>query len=92
MPVPIPSPVAIASLTAALLASLAVGLALVPANAEDTAKPALLKAPVSPVPPLFTQADIDKATAALDRIVENAMTKTGMPGVAVGVVYKDKVI
>jgi len=47
---------------------------------------------VSPVPPLFTQADIDKATAALDRIVENAMTKTGMPGVAVGVVYKDKVI
>src|SRR5680860_442440 len=45
-----------------------------------------------PVPPLFTQAAIDKATAALDGIVENAMKRTGMPGVAVGVVYKDKVI
>ncbi len=76
---------------AALCTSLACGLSVAPAAAEDAAKP-LLKAPAVPVPPLFTQAAIDKATAALDGIVENAMKQTGMPGVAVGVVYKDKVI
>ena len=67
------------------------GLSAAPAGAEEAAKP-LLKAPVSPVPPLFTQADIDRAVAALDGIVEDAMTRTGLPGLAVGVVYKDKVI
>jgi len=72
-------------------ASLACGLSLAPALAEDAGKP-LLKAPVAPVPPLFDQAAIDKATVALDGIVENAMTRTGVPGIAVGVVYKDKVI
>ena len=65
-------------------------LASAPALSEDAAK--LLKAPVSPVPPLFDQADIDKATAALDGIVEGAMKRTGLPGLAVGIVYKDKVI
>ena len=72
-------------------ASLALGLAATPTLAEDAGKP-LLKTPVAPVPPLFDQADIDKATAALDGIVERAMKRTGLPGVAVGVVYKDKVI
>jgi CubicO group peptidase (beta-lactamase class C family) len=65
-------------------------LGLLPASAEVAAK--LLKAPVSPVPPLFDQAAIDKATAALDGIVEGAMKRTGLPGLAVGIVYKDKVI
>ena len=71
--------------------SLASALAVAPTLAEDAGK-RLLKAPVSPVPPLFTKAAIDKATAALDSIVANAMTRTGLPGAAVGVVYKDKVI
>ena len=71
-------------------ASLATGLWAAPAHAEDATK--LLKAPVVPVPPLFDQADIDRATAALDGIVENAMKRTGVPGIAVGIVYKDKVI
>jgi len=71
--------------------SLALGLAATPTLAEDAGKP-LLKTPVAPVPPLFDQADIDRATAALDGIVERAMKRTGLPGVAVGVVYKDKVI
>ena len=70
--------------------SLASALAVAPTLAEDAGK-RLLKAPVSPVPPLFTKAAIDKATAALDSIVANAMTRTGLPGAAVGVVYKDKV-
>jgi CubicO group peptidase (beta-lactamase class C family) len=89
-------PVLAASLTvrrvgfAALCAiGLASALTVVPTFAEDTK---LLEAPVSPVPPLFTQADIDKATAALDGIVESAMKRTGLPGLAVGIVYKDKVI
>ncbi|WP_206599368.1 serine hydrolase domain-containing protein [Methyloceanibacter stevinii] len=66
-------------------------LAAGPAAAEEAEKP-LLKAPISPVPPLLDQADIDKATAALDGIVESAVNRTGVPGIAVGVVYKDKVI
>ncbi|HUU67400.1 MAG TPA: serine hydrolase [Methyloceanibacter sp.] len=74
----------------ALGASLASGLLLAPALAEDAGK--LLKTPVVPVPPLFTQATIDDATTALDGIVANAMKRTGLPGLAVGVVYKDKVI
>ena len=76
---------------AALCASFACGLPVAPAAAEDAGTP-LLKAPVVPVPPLFTPAAIDKATAALDGIVADVMKRTGMPGVAVGVVYKDKVI
>jgi CubicO group peptidase (beta-lactamase class C family) len=73
-----------------LLAACVLGLAtLAPAAAEDAK---LLKAPVSPVPPLFDQAAIDKATSELDGIVANAMKRTGLPGLAVGVVYKDKVI
>jgi len=76
--------------TAIGAASLALGLAASPAAAEDAGK--LLKAPVVPVPPLFDNAAIDKATAALDGIVESAIKRTGLPGVAVGVVYKDKVI
>ncbi|MEG6507436.1 serine hydrolase [Methyloligella sp. 2.7D] len=69
-----------------------------PATAEDAPKQAerptmqLLNAPVVPVPPLLTQDDIDRATDALDGIVTEAMQRTGLPGLAVGVVYKDKVI
>ncbi len=69
---------------------LASALAAAPAFSEDAGK--VLKTPVSPVPPLFDQADIDKATAALPSIVEGAMKRTGLPGLAVGIVYKDKVI
>ena len=62
-----------------------------PAMAQD-ATPALLPAPVAPVPPLFDAAAIDKALGELDGIVEDAMTRTGVPGIAVGVVYKDQVV
>ena len=72
-------------------ASLASGLSLALAFAEDEGK-SLLKAPVVPVPPLFSEAAIDTATAALDGIVADVMNRTGVPGLAVGVVYKDKVI
>ena len=71
--------------------SLTFSLPVAPAATEEAAKP-LLKAPVVPVPPLFTEAAIEKATSALDGIVEDAMKRTGLPGAAVGVVYKDKAI
>jgi CubicO group peptidase (beta-lactamase class C family) len=71
--------------------SFASGLSLASAFAVDEGEP-LLKAPVVPVPPLFTEAAIDTATAALDGIVADTMTRTGVPGAAVGVVYKEKVI
>ncbi|MDJ0514045.1 MAG: serine hydrolase [Methyloceanibacter sp.] len=66
------------------------GLPFAPALAEDV--PKLLKAPVVPVAPLFDQAAVDKATTALDGIVIKAMKRTGLPGTAVGVVYREKVI
>lgn len=52
----------------------------------------LLKAPVAPVPALFDQAAIDAALAALDGIVDEAMARTGVPGIAVGVVYQDELV
>ena len=72
-------------------AALFVGAVLVatPALSQDQA---LLPAPVAPVPPLIDQAGLDKAVKALDGIVTDAMERTGLPGLAVGVVYKDKVV
>lgn len=79
--------VALATLcTAALFA-----LPTATASAAEEPKP-LLERPVSPVPPLFDQAAVDTALAALDGLVEGAMEGTGLPGVAVGVVYKDKIV
>ena len=79
-----------AAVSALCALGLASALAAGSTFAEDA--PKLLKAPVSPVPPLFDSAAIDKATAALDGIVETAMKRTGLPGLAVGIVYKDEVI
>jgi CubicO group peptidase (beta-lactamase class C family) len=81
-----------AAFAALLVASPACGLLpSAPAVAQSAAKP-LLKAPVVPLPPLFTEAAIETALAALDGVVVDAMTRTGVPGIAVGVVHKDKVI
>ncbi|MFD6308083.1 serine hydrolase domain-containing protein, partial [Streptomyces sp. NPDC060223] len=43
-------------------------------------------------PPQLTQAKVDGAVDALDRVIQDGMKKTGVPGVAVAVVYKDKVV
>jgi CubicO group peptidase (beta-lactamase class C family) len=61
------------------------------AVADEVARP-LLKAPVAPVPPLLSEAAINTAVAALDAIVAETMTRTDVPGVAVGVVYKYQVV
>ncbi|MFF6782334.1 serine hydrolase [Streptomyces sp. NPDC012510] len=49
-------------------------------------------APPPQPPPQLTQEDVDRAVNALDGIVERGMDRTGVPGVAVAVVYKDQVV
>lgn len=49
-------------------------------------------APPPQPPPQLTQAKVDDAVAALDRVIQDGMKKTGVPGVAVAVVYKDQVV
>lgn len=44
------------------------------------------------VPPLLDREQVDRALAALDRVVENAIARTGVPGIAVAVVYRDEVV
>ncbi len=43
-------------------------------------------------PPQLTQQDVDNAVGELDGIVRDGMEETGVPGVAVAVVYKDRVV
>ncbi|MFF8275385.1 serine hydrolase [Streptomyces lateritius] len=43
-------------------------------------------------PPVLDQADVDRAVARLDGVVEDAMQRTGVPGVSVAVVHRDKVV
>ncbi|MEH0423683.1 serine hydrolase [Streptomyces sp. B21-083] len=48
--------------------------------------------PPAQPPPSLTRAKVDAAVDKLDGVVRDAMSKTGVPGVAVGVVYDDKVL
>jgi CubicO group peptidase (beta-lactamase class C family) len=49
--------------------------------------------PVPPAPEsLLTQEQVDAAVAALDGLVTDAMDRTGVPGVAVAVVHRDRVV
>jgi CubicO group peptidase (beta-lactamase class C family) len=62
------------------------------ASPGSTTPSGLLDAPVSPVPPLLDEADVQAAVDQLDGIVADAMERTGVPGIAVGVVYQDEVV
>ena len=75
--------------------SLFLGALAVPATAQDAASPSpanLLPAPVMPVPPLLDRHQVDRAVDRLDAVVEDVMETTGVPGVAVAVVYRDEVL
>jgi CubicO group peptidase (beta-lactamase class C family) len=52
----------------------------------------LASAPAQVPPPSLTQQKVDAALSALDGFVQDAMRRTGVPGVSVAVVYKDKVV
>jgi CubicO group peptidase (beta-lactamase class C family) len=52
----------------------------------------LLPSPPAQTPPLLNESKVKNAVGQLDGIVRTAMKRTGVPGVATAVVYKDKVI
>ncbi len=87
----------------ALLATVAVAALLAACTTTSTpgpggVTPAASGAPASPAPqppgptPQLTQQQVDAAVGRLDSIVQSAMSRTGVPGVAVAVVYHDKVV
>ncbi|NKX52600.1 serine hydrolase, partial [Arthrobacter deserti] len=74
----------------------AAGLAVLPlappAHAAVPAAASLLPEPPQHVPPLLDRRKVDVALAGLDGSVNHAMETTGVPGVAVAVVYRDQVL
>ncbi|MFI2435820.1 serine hydrolase [Streptomyces sp. NPDC018693] len=82
----------------ALLTALAVGCT--GSDGDTTAAAGRAIAQTSPLPtvppaqppPQLTREGIDRAVDQLDGVVEDAMRRTGVPGVAVGVVYEDDVL
>lgn len=84
----------------------AVGVAAVPLLAACTGSPAttasatatpspsgsLLPAPPGHVEPLLDRQKVDGALAWLDGYAQDALDKTGLPGMAVAVVYRDEVV
>lgn len=52
----------------------------------------LQDAPTMVVPPLFDDATVEHGLQELPGIVEDAMDRTGVPGVAVGVIHQDQVV
>ena len=52
----------------------------------------LPKAPPPQPPPQLTKKKVDAALAKLDGVVHNVMRRTGVPGISVAVVYRDKVV
>jgi CubicO group peptidase (beta-lactamase class C family) len=52
----------------------------------------LLPAPPSEVPPLLNREKVDHALDKLDGLVQDPMSQTGVPGIAVAVVYQDRVV
>ena len=60
--------------------------------ARLAASPSLLPAPPGQVEPLLNRPKVDAALAKLDGFVRDAMDRTGLPGMAVAVVYRDEVV
>nr|WP_141203006.1 serine hydrolase [Streptomyces griseorubiginosus] len=79
-----------------LVAALAVGCTQADADTAAVAR-AAKTSPLPTVPPAqppsqLTRAKVETAVSQLDGVVQDAMRRTGVPGVAVGVVYDDKVM
>jgi CubicO group peptidase (beta-lactamase class C family) len=75
---------------------MAVAVASLLAVGYTTVSPSAVAVPAADPPPQpppqLTQAKVDDAVGRLDRIVRDGMNETGVPGVAVAVVYKDRVV
>lgn len=63
-----------------------------PARRASTTSPALLPAPPGQVEPLLDLQAINNALAKLDEQADTAMERTGLPGMAIAVVYRDEVV
>ncbi|MFI6789484.1 serine hydrolase [Nonomuraea sp. NPDC050383] len=61
------------------------------AYGQGTPGATLSAAPPAQAPPALTPAAVDTAVARLDGIVRDVMGRTGVPGMAVAVVYRDRV-
>lgn len=61
-------------------------------GASGTPSASLLPAPEPQVKPLLDPQKVNGALAKLDGIVQGAMESTGVPGIAVAVVYRDQVV
>jgi CubicO group peptidase (beta-lactamase class C family) len=73
----------------ALIAAAAASLLSAGCTASGSA---VAEAPPPQPPQRLTQAKVDDAVGKLDGIVRDAMKRTGVPGVAVAVVHKDRVV
>ncbi|UUN30670.1 serine hydrolase [Streptomyces sp. FIT100] len=84
---------AVSGLAAALAGAMALASgAFAPGATAEPSPPPAPKPPPAQPPPQLTQADVDGAVARLDGVVQSMMKRTGVPGAAVGVVYKDRVV
>jgi CubicO group peptidase (beta-lactamase class C family) len=63
-----------------------------PAQVAASASATLLPAPPGQIEPLLDRAKVDNALGQLDGMVRDAMESTGLPGMAVAVVYRDEVV
>ncbi|MFE3030284.1 serine hydrolase [Streptomyces canus] len=80
-----------------LVAALAAGCTAADADTTVAGPAAGVTSPLPTVPPAqppaqLTRAKVETAVNRLDDVVRDAMHRTGVPGVAVGVVYGDKVV
>ncbi|WP_374116627.1 serine hydrolase [Streptomyces gilvus] len=80
-----------------LVAALAVGCTAADADTTVAGRAAVGTSPLPTVPPAqppakLTRAKVETAVSRLDDVVHDAMHRTGVPGIAVGVVYDDKVM
>ncbi|MET7622763.1 serine hydrolase [Streptomyces sp. NPDC005408] len=80
-----------------LLAALAVGCTAADADTTAAGRAAVATSPLPTVPPAqpprqLTRAEVENAVSRLDDVVRDVMRRTGVPGVAVGVVHDDKVL
>lgn len=62
------------------------------ASAQPAPTASLLPEPPGQVEPLLDRAKVNRALARLDGFIQDAMSRTGLPGMAVAVMYRDEVV
>ncbi|WP_411106401.1 serine hydrolase [Streptomyces sp. cmx-4-9] len=73
-------------------AAAAAGAALLLTAVTGVTAAAAAPSPPPPPKPLLSDAQVDRAVARIDGTVQEMMRRTGLPGVSVAVVHRDKVV